>query len=188
MTNNQRDNLLKNLLNKPVETPNENLPSYSDTITFNNNLADRYTQHFEYPFYATPYRMLKKDNVSVGFNTQAVTILEYTSPTYMYTQAIWLNDWNIIDMIADDNGYYGITIYQNKVFLVYFEIKKDENGIYQINSKIAYDITSVLVEATGDTNPQNSAYNGSIKIHKSPIDRKVLNCYESTKSNIFCSN
>ena len=167
----QKENLLKNLLNKPIETPGENVPSYSNTITFNNNLADRFLPHFEYPFYATPYRMVTKDNLSFGYNTQAFVFLEYTSPTYMYAQAHWPIDWSLIDMIADDNGYYGITIYQNKVFLAYFEIKKDENGIYQISSKIAYDITSVLVEATGDTNPQNSAYNGSIKIHKSPIDR-----------------
>lgn len=169
----QKENLLKAILNKPVEEPNENLPSYSDTTTFNNNLADRYSQHFEYPFYATPYRMLTKDNVSVGFNVQAVTILEYTSPTYMYTQAIWLNNWNIVDMIADDSGFYGITIVSNRVLLVYFDdiSKKDENGSHVLDTKISYDITNMLIEVTGDSNPGASAYNGALKLSKSPIDR-----------------
>lgn len=176
MTDNQRENLLKAILNKPEESQNENVPTYADPVVFTNNLADRFTEHFEYPFYATPYRMLSKDNISVGFNIESAVILEYTSPTYMHTQDIWFTGWNIIDMIADDNGYYGITIYNNKVWLVYFDdiSKKDENGNRNIKTKMTYDITSMLTEVTGDSNPQNSAYNGAIKIHKSPIDGRFL--------------
>jgi len=176
MTDNQRENLLKAILNKPEESQNENVPTYSDPVVFTNNLANRFTEHFEYPFYATPYRIINKDKISIGFNNESVVILEYTTPTYMHTQDIWFTGWSLIDMIADDNGFYGITINNNKVWLVYFEdiTKKDENGNRNIKAKMSYDITSMLTEVTGDSNPQNSAYNGAIKIHKSPIDGRFL--------------
>lgn len=187
MTNNQKDNLLKALLNKPVEQPSENVPSYSGPEIFTNNLANRFAQYFEHPFYATPYRMLSKGNISVGFNTGTAMILQYTSPTDMYTQSTEFIDWNIIDMIVDDNGFYGITIYNNKVWLVYFDdiTKKDENGNYIIKAKISYDITDMLKEVTGDTNPINSAYNGAIKLHKSPIDGRFLIATSLLNQNYF---
>lgn len=176
MTDNQKENLLKLLLNKPKENPNENVPNYSDPIVFTNNVANRFSQHFEYPFYATPYRTISKDNLLICFNIEAMTILEYTSPTYMYTQASWFTAWKIIDMIADGSGYYGIVISSNRIYLMYFDdlAKKGEDNIHTLRYKMAYDITNMLVEVTGDTNPQNSAYNGAIKLHKSPMDGRFL--------------
>ena len=192
MTNNEKENLLKLFLNKPVETPGENLPSYSNIITYHNNLANRVTQSFEQqPFNATPYRILKKGNVSVGFNNQYLIIMKYDMNNAITSSIIKMSSaYPIIDLYADENGFYGITIFNNKVYLEYFEdiTQPDENGVYRLKTKIDYDITDMLVEVTGDSNPANSVYNGAIKIHKSPLDRTIFNRYLFTKSNILRSN
>lgn len=192
MTNNEKENLLKLFLNKPVETPGENLPSYSNIVTYNNNLADRITQRFEQqPFNATPYRILKKGNTSVGFNNQYLIILKYDTNNALTSYPIKMTSgYVLVDLISDDNGFYEILVWNNKVWLCYLEdiTQPDENGSYRHKIKISYDITDMLTEVTGDTNPANSVYNGSIKIHKSPLDRTIFNRYIFTKSNILRSN
>lgn len=191
MTNNEKENLLKLFLNKPVETPGENLPSYSDIVTYQNNLADNITQMFEQQsFNATPYRILKKGNTSVGFNNQYLIILKYDTNNALTSYPIKLaSGYALVDLIEDDNGFYEILIWNNKVWLCYLEdiTQPDEDGVYHITPKISYDITSMLTEATGDSNPANSVYNGAIKIHKSPLDRTIFNCYLTLKSNILRS-
>ena len=191
MTNNQKENLLKLFLNKPVESPGENVPSYSNVTYYHNNLADRYLPYFEYPFSATPYRILKKGNVSVAFNNQAVTILRYGTNDYLYSYPMALRTgWGLVDLYADESGFYGVNTWNGRVYLDYFEdiSQPDENGYCHMNIKMSYDITDMLKEVTGDTNPANSVYNGAIKIHKSPLDRTILNSYLFTKSNILRSS
>ena len=167
----QKENLLKLLLNKPVDDPNENVPSYSNSVYYQNNLATRSLEYFENPFYVTPYRTISDGNVSISFNTQSRIWLRKNSDNSMNSNIIKTNGYNIIDIFHDESGWYSIMVSENRVWLEYLEdLTKDNVWKY----RMYYDITQMLIDITGDPAPQNSVYNGALKIHKSPIDGRFL--------------
>ena len=167
----QKENLLKLLLNKPVDDPNENVPSYSNAVYYQNNLATKSLEYFENPFYATPYRMITDGNISFGFNTQTRIWFRTNADKSMSTNIAKMQYSNIIDVFHDDSGWYAITIANNRVWLDYLE---DINKDFVWSYRMQYDITQMLIDVTGDPAPQNSVYNGALKIHKSPIDGRFL--------------
>jgi hypothetical protein len=168
----QKENLLKLLLNKPVETPNENVPSYSDATTYTDSLNDTYTEKLGYGYYGTPYRIIKKGNKSLAFNTMQVTELEYIGNNLGYRVRTFLNE-HLLDLYADDSGIYGLRMdYSSgvRIYLDYYE----ELSKSLLGRKISYDITSILTEVTGTSNLGDSVYNGTLKLNKSPIDSRFL--------------
>lgn len=167
----QKENLLKLLLNKPVDNPNENVPSYSNSVYYQNNLATKSLEYFENPFFATPYRMITDGNISFGFNTQSRIWFRTNADKSMSTYIAKMQYSSIIDVFHDESGWYSITIANNRVFLNYMEDINKEN-IWEF--RMYYDITQMLIDVTGDPAPQNSVYNGALKIHKSPIDGRFL--------------
>lgn len=167
----QKENLLKLLLNKPVDDPNENVPSYSNAVYYQNNLATKSLEYFENPFFATPYRMITDGNISFGFNTQTRIWFRTNADKSMTTYIAKMQYTNIIDVFHDDSGWYAISIANDRVWLDYLE---DINKDFVWGYRMQYDITQMLIDITGDPAPQNSVYNGALKIHKSPIDGRFL--------------
>ena len=161
----QKENLLKLLLNKPTEEPNENVPSYSDVIEYRTDLDLKASAIFHSPYFATPYKTLSKDNTTTSFNDECIILNnEITETQY----------WHLLDLIQDEEGFYGVVLHDNKIYLSYFDdIIKDNISINGIKTKIEYDITAVLKEASGSTDPTTLA-SASIKINKSPIDGRFL--------------
>lgn len=167
----QKENLLKLLLNKPVNDPNENVPSYSNAVYYQNNLATKSLEYFDNPFYTTPYRVITDGNISFGFNTQSRIYLRTNADKSMSTDISEMQYASIIDVFHDESGWYSITISENRVYLNYMDdISKEGTWWY----RMGYDITQMLIDITGDPAPQNSVYNGALKIHKSPIDGRFL--------------
>lgn len=167
----QKENLLKLLLNKPVDDANENVPSYSNAVYYQNNLATKSLEYFDNPFYATPYRVITDGNISFGFNTQSRIYLRTNADKSMSTDISKMEYASIIDVFHDESGWYSITISENRVYLNYMDdISKEGTWWY----RMGYDITQMLIDITGDPAPQNSVYNGALKIHKSPIDGRFL--------------
>lgn len=167
----QKESLLKLLLNKPVDDANENVPSYSNAVYYQNNLATKSLEYFDNPFYATPYRVITDGNISFGFNTQSRIYLRTNADKSMSTDISKMEYASIIDVFHDESGWYSITISENRVYLNYMDdISKEGTWWY----RMGYDITQMLIDITGDPAPQNSVYNGALKIHKSPIDGRFL--------------
>lgn len=160
----QKENLLKLLVNKPVETPNENVPSYSDAITRTTDIGNKATAIFGSSIFATPYRVLSRDNLTIGYNDKSIILMDETSSDVIETR-----DYLLFDLFQDEEGFYGIVLHDSKIYLAYLDV--DINGI---TPRIEYNITEVLKEASGDTNPVNDIYTGTIKINKSPIDGRFL--------------
>lgn len=182
----QKENLLKLLLNKPVETPNENVPSYSDVATHTDSLNDTYTEKLGHGYYGTPYRIIKKGNVSLAFNSMQVTELKYIDNNLSYRVKTFLNE-NLLDLYADDNGIYGLRMDYSSGTRIYLDYYEDLNKSL-LGRKISYDITSILTEVTGVSDLGYSVYNGTLKLNKSPIDRPFSNSNFTNRSDLFCSN
>lgn len=161
----QKANLLKLLLNKPTDTPGENVPSYSDTIEIRTNLDTKATAIFGSPYFATPNKTIAWDTNVVSFNDECIILNnEITQTQY----------WHLFDLIRDEEGFYGIVQHDSGVYLVYFdEIIQDNISTNGIKAKIEYDITAVLKEASGSTDP-TTLTNGAIRINKSSIDGRFL--------------
>lgn len=161
----QKENLLKLLLNKPTDTPGENVPSYSDTIETRTNLDTKATAIFGSPYFATPNKTITWDTNVVSFNDECIILNnEITETQY----------WHLYDLIRDEEGFYGIVQHDSGVYLVYFEELVQNNiSTNGIKAKIEYDITAVLKEASGSTDP-TTLNNGSFKISKSSIDGRFL--------------
>lgn len=161
----QKENLLKLLLNKPTDTPNENVPSYSDTIEIRTNLDTKATAIFGSPYFATPNKTITWDTNVVSFNDECIILNnEITQTQY----------WHLFELIRDEEGFYGIVQHNSGVYLVYFEeLVQDNISTNGIKAKIEYDITAVLKEASGSTDP-TTLNNGSFKISKSSIDGRFL--------------
>jgi len=154
----QKQNLLKLLLNKPSDTPGENVPSYSDTIVTDNGLGDKITAIYGAGYFATPYRILSKNNRTIAYNDETIIVNN--------TEVIQLANYNLHDLIQDDNGLYAVISHTSKVFLAYLY---DDFSI-----KIEYDITTLLKDITGDPHPEDITSNGFIKINKSTLDGRFL--------------
>lgn len=161
----QKENLLKLLLNKPTDTPGENVPSYSDTIQIKTDLDTKATAIFGSPYFATPNKTIAWDTNVVSFNDECIILNnEITETQY----------WHLYDLIRDEEGFYGIVQHDSGVYLVYFEeLVQDNISTNGIKAKIEYDITAVLKEASGSTDP-TTLNNGSFKISKSSIDGRFL--------------
>lgn len=163
-----KEDLLKLLFNRGQETPGTNTPTFIRLSDVQNNLADTIEEEGATKFSATPHRVLYRNGWTIAFSEHSIITLKTDG-----THFIWNLDYTLIDLYADDVGFYGIVNYGGTIRLAYFSdfTEVEPDGKYYLRWKISYNLTSVITEVSGDNSPASANYCGAYKIAKSPLDR-----------------
>lgn len=163
-----KEDLLKLLFNRGQETPGTNTPTFIRLDDVQNNLADTIEETGATKFSATPHRVLYRNSWTIAFSERSLIAMK---PNGVCN--VWNLEYTLIDLYADDVGFYGIINDNTNIRLVYFydftELSPDGN--YNLHWKTSYNITSLITEVSGDNSPISSSYCGAYKIAKSPLDR-----------------
>lgn len=173
MTDNSKLNLLKLITNQPTETPGANVPTYYDITSLKNNAGTIIENAGYTKFRATPYNTIKYKGYLISYNEVFMCVWDENMGLKVYYP---LSNFALIDLCTDGENLYMLTNNNGTINLAYLNdiTQPKPDGTYQWKKEINYDITSVITEVCGDNSLQSSAYCGSMRISKSPIDGRFL--------------